>query len=320
MYGNLRPNKLEEGRVEPETAAEPPTEYALVSWQLLLLMAAEFLLFAAVVVPLLPNDNWGTSVSDFWLHYSWIAAVTCFPYIFLTLPVAVGYTWFIQKWPWNTIVWACIVVSLASVVHIASVATDPRGVFVGCVSIACLMILFSGLALFDRISFAKSPIAFLIGFVWQTAVFLPVFFFGALGTFSSVGAGCASLICSVMLISEFRLIENRTSVLVTEVNESPDDLFDDSIKSANATITATLIDPFTQAIWINCASWRFLFQSLILLQKIILQFFLAIVLGIVWLSKRLFSCFARRVDPKWLTPTIVGKLINVATTATTTYG
>lgn len=329
MYGNLRPGAGGPTRFAPDEAleamergGEAPPSFADISWQLLLLVSAEFLLFATVVVPLLPNDNWGDSVSNFWLDYSWIAAATCLPYILLTLPVAVGYTWFIQAWPWNGLVWLIIVGSLASVVHIASVATDPRGVFCGCCSISGLLILFSALRIFfpSAASFAKTPLAFVVAVVWQTAVFVPIFFASALSSFSALGAGIASLVCSVCLIAEFRLIENKTSVLAVKHGSKPiehrlSDLSRMSSQIEAEIFAEPLVDPFTWAIWVNCASWRFLFQSLILLQKLVLQFFLASVLALVWLWKQVVTCFARRVDPKWLTPTIVGKFVNVAATA-----
>ena len=316
MYGNLRPGGLA-GRgnnvdLEAQTTVSDEDKFTPISWQLLMLVSAEFLLFGTVVVPLLSNDGWGMSVSSFWESYSWIAAGTCLPYIFLTLPVAVGYTWFIQKWPWNAVVWAGIVVSLASVCHIASVATDPRGVFVGLCSIATMLFCFSILRMFDKISFAKSGISFVVAFVWVAAFFLPVYFVSALGPHSSLGGALATLICSVCVIAEFRLIENQTSIV--SPSEPPKQFARSTSSLPDCGIYVQ--DPFTLAIWINCASWRFIFQSVILFEKVFLQGLLAVIIGVQWAWKRTLSCFARRVEPKWLTPTIVGKVINVAATAT----
>ena len=284
MYGNLRPATVT--RAAPDIECMPPSQnfssptvLVDISWQLVLLVCAEFLAFATVVVPLLPHDEYENNIETFWDNYSWIAAATCVPYILLTLPVAVGYTWFVQGWPLNAITWMVIVCSLASVVHIASVATDPRGVFLGCCSISLLLCVLSLLRLFDKLSFSKSPIAFVLALIWQSVVFLPIYFVGALGPYSTLGSAVASVICSVCLIAEFRLIENQTSVPMespTRTDEQSQPRSNNPAsklsKSFSSLKSLTVQDPFTMSVWVNCASWRFLFQSVILAQKIFLQF------------------------------------------------
>lgn len=207
----------------------------------------------------------------------------------LTAPVAAGYTWVIQRWPWNMIVWIVVVLSLGSVVHISSVATDPRGVFVGLCSISGYLLFLTVLVYYGAIFF-KKPTAFAIGICWQICVFLPIYFVQGLTLYSCIGSGITSVICCTFFAAELRLIENETVGLGYLDNQ----------------------DPFSVCIWINCAGWRFFVQILILFNKIVLQFLLALLKGLLSVGRFVVAKFAEVTPSRWYTPRTAQKVVNMA--------
>ena len=297
MYGNLNP-----GEVAHEIIGNPSsipsvgsssvssmTKKSIITWELLILLTSEFLVFSLLLTPLIPDNSTTRDIESFWTSYTLLAFAACAPYILLTAPVAAGYTWIIQKWPWNMIVWIIVVLSLGSVVHISSVRTDPRGVFVGLCSISSYL-LFLTVLVYYRAIFFKRPTAFAIGIVWQICVFLPIYFVQGLTLYSCIGSGISSVICCTFFAAELRLIENETVVLgYLDTN-----------------------DPFSVCIWINCASWRFFIQMFILFNKILLQLILAILRGFLKVGKFIITKFVQITPSRWFTPKTAQKVVNIA--------
>ena len=154
MYGNLKPGGRDPVALRVDSylgSLDKPVPVAPtpIAWELVLLLAAEFLSFAVVLTPLIVDNASDREIETFWRTYSLLALAACGPYILLTTPVAAGYSWFVQRWPLNLVTWLFIILSLACVVHIASVPTDPRGVFIGCCSITSYLLLLVVVVYFD---------------------------------------------------------------------------------------------------------------------------------------------------------------------------
>lgn len=258
-----------------------------VSWELVLLLSAEFLSFAVVLLPLIPQDDTAKSMGAFWDQYRLVSLAACLPYVALTVPVAIGYYWFLSGVKINILVWMTIVLSLAFVCHIASVTTDPRGVFVGTMSLAVYLLILTGCIGF-RVNFVRlnSVWVFVFALLWPIIVFLPIYLVQGLSLESTIGSCIATGTASVFLTCELRLMENGMQVSELETS-----------------------DPFTRAIWVNCATWRFLVQVCILGQKVAFHIFArclhALAMGWRWI----ITLCARRTPSHWLTPQTIKRII-----------
>ena len=298
MYGGVVPGTNRIGIVDSSPVAPVATgldeggknRVIEITWKLIVLLSAEFLSFADVVIPLISKDDGSMEISNFWEKHSLIALAACAPYILVTAPIAMGYNWYIRKWPWNLLVWIIIVLSLAFVCHIASVTTDPQGVFVGTCSIS-LLLLFLGATRSFRNRKKINP--YLICFLWQLIIFFPMYFTHTLTMWTSICSGIASIVTSWFLQSELRLMENGQVVIVGHDQEKDD-------------------DPFIVAIWINCATWRFMVQGIIICQKIFFQFLSIIVVSVLVVGwKWIISKFAKKTPKIWLTPETLQRIIKI---------
>jgi hypothetical protein len=259
-----------------------PDRMSSISWELILLLSAEFLTFGIVLLPLISDDEDAYLMNAFWKEYELVSIAACVPYICLTVPIAVGYHWFLKSTHINMLVWATIVASLAFVCHILSVITDPRGIFLGnCCLAGYMLVLAAASGVRMRCIQLDSGWLFLFALIWPPCVFLPVYSVGGLTVNSTIGSCIATVLCSIFLTSELRLVNKGVTLPSSYGN---------------------YIDPFTVAIWINCGTWRFLLQLLILIQKL---FFHSIGLCFQWLGNAwrwTVSLFAQRAPTNWLTP------------------
>jgi FtsH-binding integral membrane protein len=285
MYGNLRQAAGTVERFKPPAHQkvmihQSPPISNILEWELIMLLSAEFLAFAALLTPLLPDTEMRDQIEKFWFSHSLLSLAALSLFIMLTVPVSAGYTWFIKRWPWNMVTWMLIVVSMGSALHIVSVVTDPRGIFLGCVVVGTILLAFSALRMLNRIKFT-GYVSWLSSAVWLAAVFLPVCLTHQLSLWSTYGSPAAAVVTMTFILAEFRLMETGTTFgLVPSVN-----------------------DPYTLSIWLNCAVWRFLVQLGLLLIKWSLH--LAVwILKTVWASiKWTISALLSLVPRRWWTPT-----------------
>jgi hypothetical protein len=282
MYGNLKhavehdPIMLEPGLEEVDAPHFPG-----VPWHLVLLLSAEFTAFALLLTPLLPDTAQRASIEDFWLQHSLIALAAFGLYVLLTAPVAVGHVWLVQRWPLSLVAWLLMTVSVGAVVHILSVSTDPRGIFVGCISVSSFLLLVALLRVFECMRF-DSWVPFVAAVFWPLLFFLPADLCELVSGKSAIGSPIASVVVAVFVLAELRLIEQGTLI-----GMGRGDLWR---------------DPFSVSVWINCGTWRFLVQGVILLEKLLfhLTSFCARLLGRRWqcFVSTVFGC----IPTAWWSP------------------
>jgi hypothetical protein len=292
MYGNLK-HAVEEkatelddeetGLAESDILSTGLTSSRLeisdtLSWELLMLLSAEFLIFSLLLSPLLPYSDMQGSIETFWLEYPFSSLVTFGIFFLLTIPVAAGYTWFVRKWPWNMVTWFMVVGSVGATVHIVSVLTNPRGTFVMTTGIGGLLFVFSILRLLDVLLFTGFT-PWLVSIACLAICFLPICLVGLLSFPTVYVAPLCGLGISLFFLAELRLME------------------------IGATVNAKLLkDPFTVCVWVNCAMWRFLVQVALLGIKLLLHatiWLLAFMWkSVKWTIASLFSLVPRR----WWTP------------------
>ena len=295
MYGNLKPGGRDPVALRVDSylgSLDKPVPVAPtpIAWELVLLLAAEFLSFAVVLTPLIVDNASDREIETFWRTYSLLALAACGPYILLTTPVAAGYSWFVQRWPLNLVTWLFIILSLACVVHIASVPTDPRGVFIGCCSITSYLLLLVVVVYFEKF---PSFVDFFFAIFWHLIAFLPAYLAGAITGGSALGGWAASALCCVYFGAELRLVRSGAVI---------------GLSSAHS-----LRDPFTVGVWINCATWRFLVQLLILSQKFFFQSLSLLGAGIVKGWRKVVSAIVRLTPAQWFTPVTVPRKLATLT-------
>lgn len=254
-----------------------------VPWNLVLLLSAEFTVFAILLTPLLPDTAVRAAIENFWAEYSLLALAAVGLYVVLTAPVAAGHMWVVQRWPLNLVAWILVVLSMGSVVHISSVSTDPRGIFLCCVSLASFLLVCTVL----RISY-DSWLVFLVALLWQVLVFVPSALAQLVtGTSAYVSPICCAVV-AVFLVAELRLIEKR-AVIGLEDNGG------------------VWYDPFSVSVWINCGTWRFLVQVVIFAEKTLFHATMymghLVVVGWQWLVSTVFGC----VPTAWWSPLHIEK-------------
>lgn len=299
MYGTIQP--LDGGQphvfgevrvrwpVHGGSSASIEKNRSAVTWELVLLMTSEFLTFALLLTPLIPDTETSRDIESFWRTYRFLALAACVPYLLLTAPVAIGYTWVLRRWPTSIIVWSVVVLSLGTVVQIASVSTDPRGVFVGTCSIGGYLMLLSLLTYYDTIRYSK-PTAFALGFFWHCAVFVPVYFTDGVSLYSSIGSATASIVCTTFIVAELRIMESGSLIGLS---------------------AGERYDPFTLAIWTNCGSWRFVVQVYIFCTKLFFQCLELFFGGIIKAWRFIVSKFVQCTPSQWFTPKTARKVANL---------
>jgi hypothetical protein len=112
-------------------------------------------------------------------------------------------------------------------------------------------------------------------------VFVFIGFVRGLSLVSTAGAGSVTTVICVFLLSELRMIEMGSVVGLSDSDQR---------------------DPFTVSVYINCASWRFMLQLLILVQKFFLNLIYSMVYGVInaW---RLVVMFLFNLMPaRWWSP------------------
>ena len=324
------------------TADANVLEQLTISWELILLLSAEFLTFGLVEVPLLSFDSDAQAEITFIKENRWLSPTVLAAYVLLTLPIAMGYNWFIQKWPIDLLVMLGIYTSLGAVCHVSSVYTNPEGVFVGCLSVSSFLFTLSIVKFFispnnKYFLFSKLYIA-LVGILWQTTVFLTLYLVGdVLTPKSCLGSGLVSLGVTLFIIAELRLIENRICVFFTNQDKRlmnkqirrksvtrsfstlqippPQETISQIMRKESAAEKGRILerDPFTLVIWINCATWRFLVQFILLLQKLIVEFISIFFLSLLAIWKWIVSLFAKKTPGEWLTPETLKKIFRINT-------
>jgi hypothetical protein len=287
MYGNLKQaaGRVERYVVDAEQALESVPEDKLpcnsvLEWELLMLMSAEFIAFAALIAPLVPETDTRTVIEKFWSQHYLISLVALGVFVAITLPISAGYMWFVQKWPWNMVTWLLVVVSIGSALHIVSVLTDPRGTFVGCISVGTLLLFFSLLRLVNKVIFTGFFV-WLLSFIWLAIVYLPICLLNVLHSWSLYIAPVLTAGTVLFVLAELRLMETGTTV--------------GFFPSAS--------DPYTLSVWVNCGVWRFFIQFLTLVIKQTFH-------GLVWLVSTIWKTFKwcissmfGLVPTRWWTPT-----------------
>ena len=323
-----------------------------ISWELIMLLSAEFLLYGLVEIPLLSLESDAVAEANFIKENVWLAPTVLTAYVLLTLPIAMGYNWFIQQWPLDLVVMLGIYTSLAAVCHVASVYTNPAGVFVGCISLSLFLFILSIIKTLVNsdnkiFRFSKMYIA-IAGILWQVLVFLTLYLIGdVLSPITCLGSGIVAIGVTIFILAELRLIENKICVFFTlqdrrtannkltnkGVTRSftsfvsrigrdrdhpdspgpPEKTTSAVARTEKSHEKAKILerDPFTLAIWINCATWRFLVQIILLLQKLIVEFFSIIFLSIIAVWRWIVSLFAQKTPGDWFTPETVRKLFRI---------
>jgi hypothetical protein len=308
------------------TADEATLDLLDISWELILLLSAEFLIYGLAEIPLMSSESDAVNETNFIKDNRWLTPTVLSVYILLTLPVAMGYNWFIQQWPLDLIVMLGIYTSLAAVCHLASVYSNPSGVFVGCCSLSLFLFILSivkfCIPLGNKFfSFSNIYLA-LIGIAWHVIVFLVIYLVGGILTpFTCLGSAIVAVVVTIFILAELRLIENKICVFFTQHDNRidrkqagfpPPSI--SVIARAEAEVRKERIlerDPFTLAIWINCATWRFLIQLAILLQKIIFEIVSLFFLSLLAIWRFIVSLFAQRTPGNWLAPETVRKLFRL---------
>lgn len=288
MYGSLKhaadaegPFSLEEAMhsFQIEHKSDTSEETPLLGWELIMLLSSEFLIFALILTPFLPDSDSQGAIASFWTENPFVSLGTFAVFLLITIPVSAGYTWFILRWPFNMLVWAFVVLSVGATVHICSVFTDPKAVFVEAIAISAMLLVFSFSRMIGMIRFTGvAPWVLAAGSL--VIVFMPMALGDLLTSPSVYAAPAAAAVCAVFIIAEFRLIERgATFALISSKN-----------------------DPFTLSVWVNCGIWRFLVQLASLLLKLALHASIWLLSSgwrtVKWCVASLFSLVPRR----WWTP------------------
>ena len=288
MYGSLKHAAESEGpfamqatvhSFELSHISDEPEETRLLGWELIMLLSAEFLIFALILTPLLPDTDSRDSIESFWSLHPWVSLATFGVFFLITIPVAAGYTWFILRWPFNMCVWVLVVVSVGATVHICSVFSDPRAVFLDAIAISCMLFVFSVVRMAGWVRFTGIG-PWILATASLVVVFLPATLGRLLTVPSIYSAPATALVCAVFILAEFRLIE----------------------RGAVFALTSSENDPFTLSVWVNCGIWRFLVQLAFLVLKFALHATIWIIStgwrSVKWTVASLFSLVPRR----WWTP------------------
>ena len=280
MYGNLKHAVVEtESTWDPESFELETEIESVLNWELILLLSAEFFVLALILTPLLPSTAINESIEAFWAEHRLVSLATFGIFFLITIPVSAGYRWFIRGWPYNLLIWALVVVSVAATVHISSVFADPRGIFTGCLAIGSILLILAIACRFAWFDFTGSA-PWIVAISFMTVCFLPICLGGLLGFPSVFAAPTAALGAAVFILAEFRLMERGMTVGLGTRHD----------------------DPFTMSIWVNCSIWRFLVQVILLVLKLLLH-------TSVWSLQLLWRCFKwsiasmfSLVPRRWWTP------------------